>query len=217
MATYRNLKELGDNILKNYDIVYLKEEEYIVSVTCLNSKDNRDNDGIFNKLGLNKYEFCSKYYGYEVKVGSWPVFNVDDYKAATRVVKALFEIIEEQSNTQVIYTPKIGELVHVKSFEECKRLGINTMYIHPKYYNNNYIVKNTEGTNYIELDCNDKFLVFDPKAIEPIQCGRLLVDSLFTSTIEPYTTEDKPNKFDKQIKCSSEFKFTVNKPKKVFF
>ena len=36
------------------------------------------NDAIFSLLGLNKYSFCSRHYGYTTDSGDWPYFKNND-------------------------------------------------------------------------------------------------------------------------------------------
>lgn len=110
MATYRNLKELGNNTLKEEDVVILKEIEYTVYNDFLSTES--DNSKIFKILGLDPKKFCTEHYGYEAYCGIWPQCKNEDYSALTRVVKALFEIIEKD-----LLPFKIGDTVKVKSFE----------------------------------------------------------------------------------------------------
>lgn len=123
MVIYHNLSELGNNTLQLGDIIILKGIEYKVGCNCLiNISHPGDyNYKIFTELHLNKKEFCDKYYGYSSGDGDWPVYNLEDFKAATRVVKALFEIIETPSKDLDL---KVGMYVKLKSKEQCKKEGI---------------------------------------------------------------------------------------------
>lgn len=96
MSTYCNLNELGNNILKLKDIVMLKNIKHIVEETFL-CPIGEENDIIFKELGINKRDFCKEHYGYDAPTGIWPSCENGDYAALTRVVKALFKIIEKES------------------------------------------------------------------------------------------------------------------------
>jgi len=55
-----------------------------------------DNDKIFILLGLDKNSFCVKHYGYDLpRAGVWPESKDEDYPALTRVVNALYNVINK--------------------------------------------------------------------------------------------------------------------------
>ena len=98
MAYYNSLSSLGENTLQYDDIVKLMGITYRVT-TCHLRNENviAYNDQIFAKLGIeNKEAFCSNHYGYTVTRGAWPEYKDRDYSAATRLVKALFILIEHK-------------------------------------------------------------------------------------------------------------------------
>lgn len=98
MAYYNSLRSLGENILNLDDIVEFIGKKYIVTRSHLSIQNaTLLNDQIFNVLGIkNPHDFCSQHYGYTVTKGIWPEFVYYDFSAATRVVKALFKIIEDR-------------------------------------------------------------------------------------------------------------------------
>ena len=59
------------------------------------------NDKIFRELNIAKYSFCSKLYGYETRDGDWPWADPDDYEGLSKVVIALFDIINENNKKQL--------------------------------------------------------------------------------------------------------------------
>lgn len=97
MATYKCSKDLQGKILKEDDIVILKDLYYDVRPSWLNCQDRINNAMIFDLLNVNKITFCEKYYRYLPSNGSWPEYKENDFSAATRVVMALFELIEKDS------------------------------------------------------------------------------------------------------------------------
>lgn len=98
MAYYNSLSSLGENTLKQDDIVEFMGVPYKVIVSHLSNQSTAGwNAQIFTELGIeNKELFCSNHYGYKVVRGAWPEFKDYDYSAATRLVKALFKIIEDK-------------------------------------------------------------------------------------------------------------------------
>lgn len=115
MAYYNSLSSLGENTLQYDDIVELMGITYRVT-TCHLRNENiiAYNDQIFAKLGIeNKEAFCSNHYGYTVTRGAWPEYKNHDYLAATRLVKALFILIEHK------------KALASKESEESKEVAIN--------------------------------------------------------------------------------------------
>jgi hypothetical protein len=101
MTEYKKYDELKGKILAFGDVVYFQELKYEVGYRYLNDKNNYSNSLIFERLGLNKTEFCSKAYGYEsdfyvhdLSSRSFPECKSYDYPALTRVVLNLFALIE---------------------------------------------------------------------------------------------------------------------------
>jgi hypothetical protein len=103
MATYTCLEELegctlavGDTVIFPGSMFVGKEiDTYTVHSTHL-SHIHGANSSIFRRLGLDKYRFCSEAYGYYVHTGAWPSFMSRDYEAATRVVLALYRVLQPQ-------------------------------------------------------------------------------------------------------------------------
>ena len=106
-----NLKELkkrktlekGDTVIFN---VLGEEIEYTIWLIWLHCcVASRANDHIFDKLKLDKLKLATECYGYKpLKApleGDWPEYKYKDYKAATRLVKRLYEIIEERWSPEV--------------------------------------------------------------------------------------------------------------------
>lgn len=122
--TIFGLKDLEHYILHEGDIVVFQVEneqgeivdlKYEVHSNFLMNRtdildaspsDKHYNDEIFTILGLDPYEFCSKYYGYKASIcniyylgiqcGIWPIwprFKDYDFEAATNVVKSLYSVI----------------------------------------------------------------------------------------------------------------------------
>ena len=53
------------------------------------------NDAIFDALGISnhqKYLMASAAYGYQHNCGDWPAFRENDYEAAYRLVKELYDL-----------------------------------------------------------------------------------------------------------------------------
>lgn len=87
------MKELqqGDRIVFKVED---KEYEYTVSDSFLNYPRG-DNDAIFDALEIGreqKLELASELYGYRSDQGDWPEYKSTDFAAATRLVKALYDL-----------------------------------------------------------------------------------------------------------------------------
>lgn len=116
MAYYNSLSSLGENTLQYDDIINLMGITYRVT-TCHLSNQNATgwNAQIFTELGIeNKEDFCSNHYGYTTVRGAWPEFKVYDFPAATRLVKALFILIERKKAVKAL-----------EESEESKEVAIN--------------------------------------------------------------------------------------------
>jgi len=78
--------------------------EFRVSDDHLTRGDGSNRE-IFRVLELDAVDFCSKHYGYKAGSGGWPTSKQGDYKAITRVIVAINELITqkivENSNYQI--------------------------------------------------------------------------------------------------------------------
>ena len=70
--------------IKDKNYIYIVYSQYL----CIKNSDY--NYQIFKDLKLDKFKFCSDYYGYEPGRGDWPESKNGDYIALTKVVEALF-------------------------------------------------------------------------------------------------------------------------------
>ena len=101
-----NLKELNKRkVLKSNDVVEFHLKDYMFKYrlgnNCLYIK-SYSNDYIFEKLGLDKRKLAEECYGYKpLRDGAWPIAIHSDYTALTRLVKKLYEIIEEKYPVEV--------------------------------------------------------------------------------------------------------------------
>jgi hypothetical protein len=102
MAIITNLKKLTARgaLRENDEVVFLVGDEtelvryevrsrFLYNLSSMNSR-------IFDFLNLDKGKFCSEAYGYESGGGGWPESKDEDYAALTRVVEALYRIIEKK-------------------------------------------------------------------------------------------------------------------------
>ena len=72
-----------------------KDYSHIVKSFYLEKKGN-SNDILFIVTNINKVTFAEEFYGYPLEGdGKWPQYKNKDYAAATRLVKGLFEKIDE--------------------------------------------------------------------------------------------------------------------------
>ena len=85
------LKEKQEVVFTIKDKIYT----YRVYPSYLSSMGTFTNGQIFIDLNLDKYKFCSDYYGYKTDCGAWPNSKDKDYAALTRVVEALFPYCDE--------------------------------------------------------------------------------------------------------------------------
>jgi len=72
------------------ELVYIVYESYMEYRSDRGSLVPGPNALIFEMLGVEKFEFCSKHYGYPTCSGDWPECEWVDYAAMTRCVNALF-------------------------------------------------------------------------------------------------------------------------------
>ena len=104
---YTSSVDLENNILLEHDEVVFTFPDggsltYKVGISYL-SCIGGTNCAVFDRLGLNKVEFCTELYGYQAYDGDWPGSLGDDYGALKRVVMALYKIIEEKYNDKTSY------------------------------------------------------------------------------------------------------------------
>lgn len=102
MALITNIKDLEKYTLRLYDHVEFSIDGEVLryEVACDHLAGIRiSNNEIFEKLGITplgkRYEYASSIYGYRAMGGSWPVSKGGDYFGLTRLVKALYELIEK--------------------------------------------------------------------------------------------------------------------------
>lgn len=91
--------------------------KYIVRSQYLTTVDVYGNDIIFIDLGLDKEEFCEKYYGYRGSNGDWPEYKSGDFKALTRVVDALHEECKKAKKKVTSDILKEGDVVEFDTSE----------------------------------------------------------------------------------------------------
>jgi len=87
------MKELKEND-KVYFTVDGEVHQYIVGTTFLNHT-TRGNDAIFDALGFERkgrLALASGHYGYRSDQGDWPEYKHADFAAATRLVKAVYDL-----------------------------------------------------------------------------------------------------------------------------
>jgi hypothetical protein len=87
---FKNPVQFGDNIhLKVNNNIFIGEvrNRYV-------HFEGYCNNFIFKHLNLNKYEFCSEHYGYEVGYGDWPEFKSGDFCALTKVLIEIFKLLD---------------------------------------------------------------------------------------------------------------------------
>jgi hypothetical protein len=78
--------------------------EYQVEFCFCDFRSKEYNDIIFTKLNLNAKDFCTKHYGYQSYDGFWPECKLNDYKALTRVVNALYDEINKNILPDNLFT-----------------------------------------------------------------------------------------------------------------
>lgn len=102
MALITNIKDLEKYTLRLYDHVefpidgevlgYEVSGDHLMGIGIPNNK-------IFEKLGITpvgrRCEYASSIYGYLTNGGSWPASKEGDYVGLTKLVKALYELIEK--------------------------------------------------------------------------------------------------------------------------
>lgn len=86
-----------DNHGKFVDLKYEVHSDFLMCINDISDghpSDRHFNDEIFEILGLDPYDFCTKHYGYGARNGIWPSYKEYDLEAATNVVKALYTLID---------------------------------------------------------------------------------------------------------------------------
>lgn len=103
MAIYRNFAELNGKTLRVGDevIFTVKKEEITYTVQSKYLNCISDNFKIFDLCRL-------EYYGYSHKGGDFPECKYKDYEALTRVVLALFCVIEDGTDEGLTFLQKDG-------------------------------------------------------------------------------------------------------------
>lgn len=122
ITTY-NYSILKEYILKHGDEIVFLEEKPELAYVVRESWLGRFNSGleieIFNilkdkfLLEENHIDFCKKAYGYEPHVSSknsWPDCKTNDYLALTRVVYAIFKLLESDIKISTIELTEIPNL-----------------------------------------------------------------------------------------------------------
>jgi hypothetical protein len=102
--------KLGDIVIFNIKGV---KYEYKVEFCYLHYLVGFSNDIIFTKLNLNKFNFCTKHYGYYEyneyneyieRYKFWPECKPNDFEALTRVVNALYDKINKSILPDNLFT-----------------------------------------------------------------------------------------------------------------
>lgn len=101
---YKSYEELaGKTLVKGDELVFIFEmEKYNYSVECdyLKSRSS-GNDSIIIDLGLDKYQFATTVYGYDVISGGFPETKRDDYEALTKITLAIFQLCSGKTVVEI--------------------------------------------------------------------------------------------------------------------
>lgn len=97
-------------VVQNYKLEYAVENTHL-SIKFSGISPYKDNDAIFQLLGIDKYGFASNAYGYKVDSGMWPSFHIHDYEAATRLVEQLQILCNRKEPLNSKY--KVGDKVTI--------------------------------------------------------------------------------------------------------
>ena len=105
MSCIHNLKELNElnRDLVFGDYIYFSTKKgiikYIIQDAYLNIPVG-DNSRIFDVLNMNegeRHKLAEKYYGYKINDdAAWPEYRNKDYKAAKRLIKAIYILLGEK-------------------------------------------------------------------------------------------------------------------------
>ena len=104
MALITNIKDLERYTLYQYDhvefnidgktMVYEVMSDHLMGIGISNNK-------IFEELGFSsigqKQAYVSSIYGYQAVGGSWPTCKDGDYVGLTKLVKALYELVDKKA------------------------------------------------------------------------------------------------------------------------
>lgn len=90
--------ERSDEVVFNISDTQIK---YRVRGRFLDELNEMYNDRIFTFLKLDKMTLAIDCYGYDIRSGGWPNSRTDDFEALTRLVKKLYEIIEERPKVYI--------------------------------------------------------------------------------------------------------------------
>jgi hypothetical protein len=106
MSTYTNAAELAGKELKLNDRVLFQingeTHKHFVEDSFLYCGGNFRNGIMFERLNLDRNQFCVSSYGYQpTKYYGWPHSKTSDYAALTRLVIALYAEIERQTGEVV--------------------------------------------------------------------------------------------------------------------
>ena len=121
--TYRSFDSLFGNVLQENDQIEMVDSICVVSRNILVSMS--PNDVFFTKLGIDKYQFCDKYYGYPCdRDGTWPgskTTDGGDKEALTRCVLGLFAMVEGrvyEPGDEIKKTSKKKEPINFKPLDK---------------------------------------------------------------------------------------------------
>lgn len=106
MALITNIKDLEKYTLRLWDRVDFSIDGEVLHYEVKNnhlSGFGISNNEIFEKLGISSFDkrmdYASSIYGYSSVAGSWPESKEGDYVGLTRLVKALYELIEKKKKS----------------------------------------------------------------------------------------------------------------------
>lgn len=85
---YKYLKET----LKEWDEIQFGSMTYWICSGCMYTTSG-SNSKIFRLMGVDKYHFTTKSYGYKAGSGDRPTFKTDDYEAVSRYVDDIIDYI----------------------------------------------------------------------------------------------------------------------------
>ncbi len=103
MTEIHNLEELNelnrDLVFGDYIYFSTKKEiiKYIIKNIHLSTLDSdKSNDIIFEILNIKKYKLAEKHYKYKNYRGAWPEYKPEDFKAAERLIRAIYILLGEK-------------------------------------------------------------------------------------------------------------------------
>lgn len=106
MALITNIKDLEKYTLGLWDRVDFSIDGEVLHYEVNNNHLNGSrisNNAIFDKLGISPFDkridYASSIYGYRSGGGAWPESKEGDYVGLTRLVKALYELIENKKKS----------------------------------------------------------------------------------------------------------------------